>query len=120
MQLSFFIITLFVIVILFSFTGCTAKPPYGETNLTWENDIKPIFEASCIECHGGSMIKKNLSLKDPEQVRKNIWKIYKWVIVKQKMPPKNDLGIFLSETDRIKINKWIRGNAPGIGPGTPY
>ncbi|MCX7834587.1 MAG: cytochrome c [bacterium] len=118
-----FLIHLTTVIAFFTFfflVGCSTKPPYAETKLTWEEDIRPIFEASCIECHGGSMIRKNLSLKDPDQIRKNIWKIYKVVIVNQKMPPKNDMGIFLSEADRIKINQWIRGNAPGIGTGKPY
>ena len=100
--------------------GCTAKPPYGQTELTWDKDIKPIFETTCIECHGGSAVEAALNFNYPDVIRKNQWGIYKVVNVKQTMPPLNDKGIRLSEIDRLKINNWMRGNAPGIGTGKPY
>ncbi|MDK9698568.1 MAG: hypothetical protein OEM52_00260 [bacterium] len=114
------LLLLTVLLVTIGLFGCSAKPPYAETKLQWETDIKPIFEQTCLECHGGSRIEENFNVMSPDQVRENIWLIYKMVITKEKMPPKNTLNIHLSQGDRIKINNWIRGNAPGIGPGTPY
>jgi len=106
--------------ILLSLMGCTAKPSYQPTELTWDKEIKTIFVNSCYECHGLSKTSGDLNFMSNLVVRDNIWKIYKMVVLKEAMPPKNKLGISLSQFDRLRINNWIRGNAPGIGPGTPY
>jgi len=102
------------------FAGCTAKPTYQKTELTWEKDIKTIFEHNCIECHGLNRVESRLNLLDERTIKENLWLIYKTVIQKQVMPPTNNLNINLSQGDRLKINSWIRGNAPGIGTGEPY
>ena len=106
-----------VLLLLF---GCTPKPTYEKTDLMWDKDIRPIFVNSCYECHGLTKTSGDLNFMSNEVVKNNIWKIYKMVVLKEAMPPKNKLGISLSQIDRWTINKWIRGNAPGIGPGTPY
>jgi hypothetical protein len=102
------------------FMGCTAKPSYQPTDLTWEKDIKVIFVNSCYECHGLSKTSGDLNFMSNLVIRDNIWKIYKMVVLKEAMPPKNNQGISLSQIDRLRINTWIRGNAPGIGSGAPY
>lgn len=115
------LLLLFVALLLVLLVGCTAKPAYTPTKLTWDNDIRVVFENNCIECHGKSKTEAGLNLMSTTEIQKNIWTIYKMVVLKEAMPPKNNsANINLSVNDRRDINDWIRGNAPGIGPGTPY
>lgn len=37
-------------------------PPSTKTGVTYENDIKPIFDATCIKCHGEQKPKGKLRL----------------------------------------------------------
>ncbi len=100
--------------------GCTAKPSYVKTELTWDKDIRPIIEVNCFDCHGRTKTEGEVNLMSNEVVKDKLWTIYKVVVQKQSMPPENKLGIELSQGDRLLINSWIRGNAPGISTGQPY
>lgn len=44
----------------------TIPPPAEKPNVTYNIDIKPIFEASCIECHGEKKQKGELRLDSKE------------------------------------------------------
>jgi hypothetical protein len=37
-------------------------PPSDQKNVTYEKDIKPIFDASCVKCHSGKKPKGRLHL----------------------------------------------------------
>ena len=37
-------------------------PPSDQKNVTFEKDIKPIFDKSCVKCHGGEKPKGKLRL----------------------------------------------------------
>jgi mono/diheme cytochrome c family protein len=41
-------------------------PPAADRPIAFEKDIKPIFEKSCIECHGPKRQKSKYRLDDPE------------------------------------------------------
>jgi mono/diheme cytochrome c family protein len=45
-------------------------PPSTKPNVTYANDIKPIFDATCIKCHGEKKPKAKLRLDSFEGVRK--------------------------------------------------
>jgi mono/diheme cytochrome c family protein len=45
-------------------------PPSTKTGVTYANDIKPIFDASCIKCHGAEKPKGKLRLDSLEGVLK--------------------------------------------------
>jgi hypothetical protein len=38
-------------------------PPASKTGLTYEKDIKPIFEKSCLKCHSGEKPKGKFSME---------------------------------------------------------
>lgn len=41
-------------------------PPSAKQNLTYESDIKPIVEASCLKCHSGERPKAKYSMESKE------------------------------------------------------
>ncbi|HMP81453.1 MAG TPA: hypothetical protein PKA41_01950 [Verrucomicrobiota bacterium] len=45
-------------------------PPSDKKDVTFEKDIKPIFEASCVKCHSGEKPKAKLSLDTLENTLK--------------------------------------------------
>lgn len=45
-------------------------PPSGKQGVTYEKDIKPIFEKSCVKCHSGEKPKAKLRLDSLENVFK--------------------------------------------------
>jgi mono/diheme cytochrome c family protein len=45
-------------------------PASGKTGLSYATDIKPIFEQSCVKCHGAERPKARLRLDDLEGVLK--------------------------------------------------
>ena len=50
-------------------TSLPAETPAATTNeVSFTNDVMPIFEASCIECHGGEKTKEGLDLKTYESL----------------------------------------------------
>lgn len=44
----------------------TLPPPSTQTGLTFDKDIKPLFEASCVRCHGAQRPKAKLRLDSLE------------------------------------------------------
>ncbi|HET7624939.1 MAG TPA: c-type cytochrome domain-containing protein [Verrucomicrobiae bacterium] len=45
-------------------------PPSAQKNVTYEKDIKPIFDASCVKCHSGKKPKGRLHLDSLEGILK--------------------------------------------------
>jgi Planctomycete cytochrome C len=45
-------------------------PPSKEQGVTFDKDIKPLFEASCVRCHSGDRARNNLHLDSLEGVLK--------------------------------------------------
>ncbi len=45
-------------------------PPANRQGVTYENDIKPIFEQSCVKCHGPEKPKAKLRLDSLEGILK--------------------------------------------------
>lgn len=45
-------------------------PPAKQEHVTYAKDIKPIFDASCVKCHGGEKPKGKLRLDSIEGVLK--------------------------------------------------
>lgn len=45
-------------------------PPSPRQDITYEKDIKPIFENSCVKCHSGEKPKGKLRLDSLENVKK--------------------------------------------------
>lgn len=45
-------------------------PPSTRTNITFVSDIKPLFEQSCIRCHGGDRGRGGIKLDTRENVIK--------------------------------------------------
>jgi mono/diheme cytochrome c family protein len=47
----------------------SAEPAAPETaSVSFANDVKPIFSASCVNCHGGDQMKAGLDLKTYESL----------------------------------------------------
>lgn len=45
-------------------------PPSTKKGVTFEKDIKPLFERSCFECHGKERVKARLRLNTVEDIKK--------------------------------------------------
>src|ERR1017187_167987 len=45
-------------------------PPSKQQGVAFDKDIKPLFEASCVRCHGGDRARNNLRLDSLEGVLK--------------------------------------------------
>lgn len=77
-----FIKVLFILLL----SGCQSSKP--KINITYQQDIKPIIERSCLSCHGPGKAVTYYPLDTFEFLKKNAQIISKWVRDK-KMPPYN-------------------------------
>lgn len=60
-----------VLVVVAADLADKLPPPSGKKGLTYEKDIKPIFEKSCIECHGPEKQKGRVRLDSLEATLKS-------------------------------------------------
>src|ERR1041385_8002277 len=64
--------TLGISAVAFAADADTSKlpPPSGKKDVTYEKDIKPLLENSCVKCHSGEKPKGKLRLDSLEGVMK--------------------------------------------------
>lgn len=94
-------------------------PPASKTGVTYESDIRPLFDASCVRCHGNERPKGGLKLNSLEGVLKGS-KDGKVVVPGESA--KSQLVIAISQLDpKLAMPpkpRGPRGGGPG-GPGNP-
>lgn len=98
-----------------------------ETELTFEEDILPIFRAKCIRCHAGVEPKAGLNLTSPSslitggdtgpalRIRAAESSLLYEKVSSGKMPP---VGQKLTASEKGLIRKWINEGASGVGNAT--
>ena len=98
-------------------------PPAARKGITYEKDIHPLFEASCIRCHSGDKPKAGLRLDSLEAVIKGSKEGKVVIAGKSKESP---LVIAVSQLDpemsmppKPKPGRGGPGGGPGNGPGGP-
>ena len=96
-------------------------PPSDKKDVTFAKDIKPIFEASCVRCHGGNRPRGGLKLDTLEDALKG-GKDGK--SIEPGDSAKSDLVIRVARLDPRSAmppqpRARRRGGAPGGGPGGP-
>jgi hypothetical protein len=92
-------------------------PPAKKENLTYAKDIKTIFEASCLRCHGDQKPKAELRLNSLEGVLKGGKDGQ--VIVPGKSA-ESPLVLAVARVDeKTAMPPKPRGPRPGGGPGAP-
>jgi len=98
-------------------------PPADRKGVSYEKDIKPLFEASCIRCHSGDKPKAGLKLDSLEAVIKGSKEGKVVVAGKSK---ESSLVIAVSQLDpemsmppKPKPGRGGPGGGPGNGPGGP-
>jgi len=74
---------------------------------TYTNDIKPLFQKKCAQCHNAQVLP-HLDWTKYENVFKYRESIYKRTIVIGDMP----MGSTLNKAEKKLIKDWIRGGAP--------
>ena len=98
-----------------------APPPASPaTTLTFQRDILPIFQAKCVNCHGGNKRKGGLDLRSvpallkggesgPSINRQNPEQSALWeAVANNQMPPgKNKL----TDAEKKKLHDWLLGGA---------
>lgn len=69
---SSFFVVLVISTAAFAADVDTSKlpPPSSKTGVTYEQDIKPIFDATCIKCHGETKPKGKLRLDSLAGIKK--------------------------------------------------
>lgn len=88
-------------VLRFAATGATS----GAAS-SWEEQIKPIFDGNCSQCHlPNGLAAIDLSTYERWNVMRST--LMKRVVVEQNMPPTNSKA--LSDPDREKIRQWLTG-----------
>lgn len=108
----------------------TVAPPPKTTTLTWA-DVKPIFQACCVECHGATpSVPSNdyfrLDKYDvadpvpPADTDQGVYDVrdlvYQKMIVEKSMPPPAG-STKPTQAQRDQVAEWILGGAPeGGGP----
>jgi hypothetical protein len=94
-------------------------PPSDRTGLTFTNDIKPIFQASCVRCHSGQRARAGLHLDTLEGALNGGLKNGQPVV---DITPGNSetspLVIAVARLDPKTAMPPMRRNRPG-GPGGP-
>ena len=91
-------------------------PPSGKQGVTYEKDIKPIFEKSCVKCHSGEKPKGKLRLDSLENALKG------GEDGKVIVPGDSAKSILVHNIARIgKEDDWMPPpkNKANIGPLTP-
>jgi hypothetical protein len=88
-------------------------PPSAKKGLTYEKDIKPIFEASCFRCHGEERQKGKLRLDSREAALKGG---EDGKVIEPGKSDKSPLVIAVARLDEEKAMPPKRRGGPG-GPG---
>jgi uncharacterized membrane protein len=96
-----------------------AKLPPASTkeNITYATDIKPIFDTSCVKCHGAEKPKARLRMDSLEAVLKGT---NKGKIITPGDPDKSQIVKSVAQIDKDK-DHWMPPlkNKAGIKPLTP-
>ncbi|MDF1550560.1 MAG: hypothetical protein P1P88_22250 [Bacteroidales bacterium] len=112
---------IFSTIILFSCNYYNEEELYGNeicdtSNITYDEDIKPILQQNCYYCHSSSVVYSgNLNLENPEHIRRVVdnGKLLKNIKHEADGDPMPQGGAKLSDCKINKIEKWIN-------LGTPY
>lgn len=92
-------------------------PPASKTGVTYQSDIRPLFEASCVRCHGNERPKAGLKLNSLEGVLKGS-KDGKVVLPGESA--KSQLVIAISQLDpKLAMPPKPRARRGPGGPGEP-
>jgi mono/diheme cytochrome c family protein len=98
----------------------TPPPAPPTTALTFEKDIRPIFQAKCVNCHGGNKRKGGLDLRTvaallkggdtgPSINRQNPEQSALWeAVANNQMPPGKTK---LTDAEKKKLHDWLLGGA---------
>ncbi len=86
-----------------------------EAAVTFERDIKPLFERACQACHNNGSAIPDWSNYEVSFAKRD--RLLERVVIKRDMP----LGIPITEEERRLIGDWLRLGAPkgGSRPTTP-
>ena len=91
-------------------------PAASRKDVTYEKDIKPLFQASCLNCHGADRPKAGLRLDSLEAVLKGS---KEGKVIEVGKSDKSSLVIAVSQLDpEMVMPPKPRGRGPG-GPGGP-
>lgn len=106
-----------MLLALTGFYSCekfTYTPPAVDPNTTWKlsTDIQPIFNASCVSCHGGSVPPDLRETKSFNALTRGAYvdapaessKLYKIMEAASHLPRS-------TETERLKVLYWITQGA---------
>src|SRR4051812_14416474 len=92
---------------------CPAQPRPGEPDLKrFRNDILPLLQKHCIQCHGPEKARGDVTLHDLDPSLKATKDADLWAkVVEQislgEMPPREKPKLQPAEIDRIR--DWVRG-----------
>lgn len=103
--------------------GVSAKAGDADIDLTFDQDILPIFRSKCIRCHAGVEPKAGLNLTSPSslltggdsgaalRIRAAEFSLLYEKISSDEMPP---VGQKLTAQEKGLIRKWINEGAAGV------
>jgi hypothetical protein len=92
-------------------------PPSTRTNITFVSDIKPLFEQSCIRCHGADRARAGIKLDTRENVIKGGREGALFEVGKS---GKSTLVIAISMLDpKIAMPPMARNQKPDAPPANP-
>ncbi len=103
------------------FSGCyydneedlyVGTSPCDTTNLTFTNDISPIFSTNCNSCHSGAAAEGAIHTDDYNAVKDNITRIHGAINHLSNYRPMPDNGTKLPDCELSKINAWINNGMP--------
>ena len=91
-------------------------PPSSRKDVTYEKDIKPLFEASCTKCHGADRPKAGLRLTSLENALKGS---KEGKVIEVGKSEKSALVIAISQLDPEMAMPPKKGGGRGPRPGGP-
>lgn len=103
-------------------TGAHALPPAGDVDLRWKNEVQPLVEKYCYDCHGDGMKKGELaidrygSIAEMQQHR-GVWKGVRDHLRNHLMPPIDEDQP--NDEERAKLLAWIDDAVFPVDPDHP-
>ena len=91
-------------------------PPSSRKDVTYDKDIKPLFEASCVKCHGAERPKAGLRLDSLEATLKGS---KEGKVIEVGKSEKSSLVIAISHLDPEMAMPPKKGGGRGPRPGAP-
>lgn len=97
-----FLLLSIVFIMLILFTACRKKHFKCDEEVSYKNDIQPLFDAYCSKCHSYDTYQEAQSMANSGSLKEA-------TINTSKMPPEGEKRLTLKE--RKKIYCWIEGGA---------